>query len=71
MMRHGLVGLELVRVAYLTEGPPHLLDDCHVLERRHQSVGRGAYRVHCCMTRGLGREPRLFGGGARRLSGFA
>jgi hypothetical protein len=29
-----LVGVELVHVPYVTQGPPHLLDDLHLFERR-------------------------------------
>jgi pimeloyl-ACP methyl ester carboxylesterase len=62
-----LVGFELARVAYLTEGPAHFLDHCHLFERRLQTLGRRVHRIHKGMASVLGRAPRLFGGGSRRL----
>jgi hypothetical protein len=45
--RHrGLVGIELVDVPYLTEGPPHLLHHLHLFERSVQRIGGGAHRIH-------------------------
>ena len=38
-----LVGFELVRVAYLTEGPAHFLDHCHLFERSLQTLGGCAH----------------------------
>jgi hypothetical protein len=63
-----LVGLELVRVAYVTEGPAHFLDHIHLFERRLQTLGGRAHRIDRGLTFALGREPRLLAGGSRRRS---
>ena len=61
--RRPLMGIELVHVPDLAEGPPHLLDDLHVFERRLERLGGGMHRIHRCVTSTLG-------GGSRRLRGL-
>ena len=65
-----LVGVELVHVPYVTEGPPHLLDDLHVVECRFQRVGGRVHGIHRCVTRSFGGGSCLFARDARRLPRF-
>ena len=63
-----LVGIELGGVLELAEGPPHFFDDLHLLERGVLRIRSGAHRIHHRLACSFGRDPRLFAGGARRLS---
>src|SRR6187200_1552726 len=69
--RRELVGVERVHLPDLTQGPPHLLYDLHLLERGAQGLGSDAHRIHDDLTRSLGSAPRLLAGDAHGLSGFA
>ena len=66
-----LIGVELVHVPYLTQGPSHLLYNLHVFEGRVQGIGGRAHTIHHRVPRSLGGAPCLLVGGARRLSGVA
>ena len=60
------VGVELVDVPDVTEGPPHLLDDLHVFECRLQRFGGGLHGIDRRVTGIVGRDPCFFAGGSRR-----
>ena len=62
-----LVGVELVDVPDLAEGPPHLLHHLHLFERGVQRIGGCRHRIQHGMPRGVGGIPCFFASGARRL----
>jgi len=66
-----LVGVELVHVPNVTEGPPQVFDGLHVVERRSHRLRRRVHGIHRCVTRSLGGASSLFAGNARRLSSLS
>ena len=65
-----LVGVELVDIPYVTEGPPHLFYDLHVVECRSQRFGGGVHGIHRGVTGSLGCGSRLLTSGPCRFTGF-
>jgi hypothetical protein len=62
--------VELRRVLDLTEGPPHLLHNLHLLERGGQGLGRSVHGFHSRLTRTIGRDSSFLAGSARNFSSF-
>jgi hypothetical protein len=54
----------------LTQSPPHLLDDLHVVERRVERVGGRTHNVHHRVTSSLGGDSRRLRSESRRLTDF-
>ena len=56
-------------VPYLTKGPPHVLYQLHLFERRAERFGGSAHRLHHGLPRRVGGVPRFLASSARRLGG--
>ncbi len=65
------MGVELVHVPYLTEGPPHFLHHLHVFERCPECFGGGLHRLHRRITSRLGRDSCVLTSRPCRLRGCA
>ena len=56
-------------VPYLTEGPPHVLNQLHLFERSAECIGGGAHRIHHGLASRVCGVPCFLAGHARCLSG--
>jgi len=66
-----LVGVELVHVPDLAQGPPHVLHDSHLFERRVQRIGCRTDGIDHGVPSSIRSDSCVLGRGARRLGGHA
>jgi hypothetical protein len=69
--RRPLVGVVVLHVLDVPEGPPHILEDLHVVERRFERGGGGLDSLHGRTTGGLGGGAGLLTNGPGSLREFS